>query len=172
MQGTCRELPGNLQINGTAYIRSSRLNAWIHTYFLPSLRNKNRILLASPLFHTERVKNNNTPQLPTTSSSPPTMANDPPAVKPWGQKQKDVLQDLINEGKVDITRTDDTNYINHVRHQHFRERDRDNFRRNFRSYARSCKIGEHFEGYPRRLALAAGGEGKQITVSIILLYNV
>ena len=61
LQGTCRELAGNLQTNGTAYIRNSRLNAWIHTYFLPSLRSKNRILLASPLFHTERAKNNNTP---------------------------------------------------------------------------------------------------------------
>ncbi len=58
------------------------------------------------------------------------MANDPPAVKPWGQKQKDDLQDLIDEGKVDITQTGDTDYINRVRHQYFRERDRDNFRRN------------------------------------------
>ena len=176
MHRRCRELAGNLQTNGTAYIRNPRLNAWIHTYFLPSLRSKNRILLASPLFHTERAKNNNTHHnyIPryTTGSSPPTMANDPPAVKPWGQTQKDALQDLIADGNVDITRTDDTTYIDRVRHQHFRERDRDNFRRNFRSYARSCEIGEHFEGYRRRLALAAGGEGKQITVSIILLYNV
>ena len=96
------------------------------------------------------------------------MANDPPAVKPWGQQQKDALQDLINEGKVDLKRTDDLTYIDRVRHQHFRERDRDNFRRNFRSYARSCEIGEHFEGYRRRLALAKGN--MQITVSIILLY--
>jgi len=65
MHRRCRELAGNLQTNGTAYIRNSRLNAWIHTYFLPSLRSKNRILLASPLFHTERAKNNNTPQLHT-----------------------------------------------------------------------------------------------------------
>ncbi len=88
------------------------------------------------------------------------MANDPPAVKPWGQKQKDDLQDLIDEGKDDITRTGDTDYIGRVRHQYFRERDRDNFRRNFRMYARSCKIGEHFDGYRRRLAERGGDEGK------------
>ena len=89
------------------------------------------------------------------------MANDPPAVKPWGQKQKDDLQDLIDEGKVDITRTTDTNYIDRVRHQYFRERGVDNFRRNFRAFARNCEIGEHFDGYRRRLAERGGGdEGK------------
>jgi hypothetical protein len=86
------------------------------------------------------------------------MANDPPAVKPWGQKQRDDLQDLIDSGKVDITRTRDTDYIDRVRHQYFRERDRENFRRNFRTYARSCEIGEHFDGWRRRLA--EGDEGK------------
>ena len=52
----------------------------------------------------------------------------------------------------------DTDYIDRVRHQYFRERDRENFRRNFRTYARSCEIGEHFDGWRRRLA--EGDEGK------------
>ena len=87
------------------------------------------------------------------------MANDPPAVKPWGQEGRDTLQKLIDQGKVDISKTDDFKYIDSVRHKYFRERDRDNFRRNFRSYACSCEIGEHFDNYRRRLAQAAG-EGK------------
>jgi hypothetical protein len=88
------------------------------------------------------------------------MANDPPAVKPWGKEGRDTLQKLIDDGKVDITKTDDTDYIDRVRLQYFRQRDRDNCRRNFRTYARNCEIGEHYDGYRRRLAEGGGNEGK------------
>ncbi len=83
---------------------------------------------------------------------------DAPPIKPWGQKQKDDLQKLIDTGKVDITKTDDFDYIDQVRHKYFRERKVDNFRRNFRTYACSLEIGEHFDGLRRRHA--QGGEGK------------
>ena len=80
---------------------------------------------------------------------------DAPAIKPWCKEDKDRLQRLIDEERVDITRTDDTQYIERVRHTHFRERDPINFRRNFRSFARSVDIEEHYAGY--RARLAAGG---------------
>ena len=81
------------------------------------------------------------------------MANaDAPSVKQWGKEDKDKLQKLIDDGKIDITKTDDTQYIDRVRHNHFRERDSVNFRRNFRSYARSVEIEEHYAGYRARLA--------------------
>jgi len=88
---------------------------------------------------------------------------DAPAVKPWCKDDKDRLQRLIQDGRVDITKTDDTSYIDRVRHTHFRERDSLNFRRNFRSFARSVEIEEHYAGY--RARLAAGG-----TVSCVYLY--
>ena len=75
-----------------------------------------------------------------------------PSVKQWGKEDKDKLQKLIDDGKIDITRTNDTQYIDRVRHNHFRERDSVNFRRNFRSYARSVEIEEHYAGYRARLA--------------------
>ena len=81
------------------------------------------------------------------------MANaDAPSVKQWGKEDKDKLQKLIDDGKIDITKTDDTQYIDRVWHNHFRERDSVNFRRNFRSYARSVEIEEHYAGYRARLA--------------------
>jgi hypothetical protein len=52
---------------------------------------------------------------------------DAPPVKPWGQVDKKLLQKLTNRGKVDITRTGDTNYINRIRHKYFRPRDIHNF---------------------------------------------
>ncbi len=75
-----------------------------------------------------------------------------PSVKQWGKEDKDKLQKLIDDGKIDITRTNDTQYIDRVRHNHFRERDSVNFRRNFCSYARSVEIEEHYAGYRARLA--------------------
>jgi hypothetical protein len=42
------------------------------------------------------------------------MADEPPQ-KAWGQANKEYLQDLIDKGKVDITRTADLKYINQVR---------------------------------------------------------
>jgi hypothetical protein len=60
---------------------------------------------------------------------------DAPAVKPWGQKDKELLQKLIDEGKVDITKTANCDYINSVWHKYFQMQSNHNFRRNFRSYA-------------------------------------
>ena len=44
---------------------------------------------------------------------------DAPTVKPWCQDDKDKLQKLINDGKADITKTMDTDYIESVRHKYF-----------------------------------------------------
>ena len=87
---------------------------------------------------------------------------DAPPVKPWGQVDKDLLQKLINRGKVDITRTGDTDYIDRICHKYFRPRDSHNFRRNFRSYARSHDLEDHLSGYRRE---QRGG----ITILLILL---
>jgi len=80
---------------------------------------------------------------------------DAPAIKPWCKEDKHRLQRLIDDGRVDITRTNDIEYIDRVRHAHFRERDPVNFRRNFCTYARSFEIEEYYAGY--RARLAAGG---------------
>jgi hypothetical protein len=45
-----------------------------------------------------------------------TMADAPP-VKPWGQNDKELLQKLIDRGKLDITRTGDTDYIDRIHHK-------------------------------------------------------
>ena len=74
---------------------------------------------------------------------------DAPPVKPWGQNDKDLLQKLINRGKIDITRTGDTDYIDRIRHKYFRPRDTLNFRRNFRSYTRSRDLEDHLSGNRR-----------------------
>ena len=81
------------------------------------------------------------------------MAN-APAVKPWGIDDKKKLQQLIDDGKVNISRTEDIDYINSVRFKYYRKRDKANFRRNFRNYARSVDIEGHYQGY--RACLAAG----------------
>ena len=75
-----------------------------------------------------------------------------PTVKPWCKDDKGKLQKLINDSRINITRTEDIQYIDRVWHSHFCERDPVNFRRNFRSYARSVEIEEHYAGYRARLA--------------------
>ncbi len=75
-----------------------------------------------------------------------------PSVKPWCKDDKGKLQKLINDGRINITRTEDIQYIDRVQHSHFRERDPVNFCRNFCSYARSVEIEEHYAGYRARLA--------------------
>ena len=80
---------------------------------------------------------------------------DAPTVKPWGIDDKKKLQQLIDDGKVDISRTEDINYIDSVCFKYYREHDKANFCRNFRNYARSVNIEEHYQGY--RALLAAGG---------------
>jgi hypothetical protein len=74
---------------------------------------------------------------------------DAPAVKPWGKADKDQLQSLIDQGKVDIERSN-TAYIDQVRHKYFRSRAEHNFRRNFRQYARSRELEDRVAGYRRR----------------------
>ena len=75
--------------------------------------------------------------------------DDAPAVKPWGLEDKELLQKLIDQGKVDITRTDDLAYIDRVKHKHFRICETYNFCCNFRNYARSCELEDHLAGYQR-----------------------
>jgi hypothetical protein len=97
-----------------------------------------------------------------TTGTLPQDHGDAPSVKPWGQIDKDLLQKLINRGKVDITRTGDTDYIHKIRYKYFRPHDRHNFRRNFRSYARSRDLEDHLSGYRR--------EQRGIKMLILLLF--
>ncbi len=76
------------------------------------------------------------------------MAN-APSVKPWGVANKNYLQKLIKKGKVDITKTADSAYIDQVRFDHFQHWDSHNFCRNFRSYARSRELEDHLSGFRR-----------------------
>jgi hypothetical protein len=76
------------------------------------------------------------------------MDDDPPAVKPWGIDDKQYLQRLINRSKVDITRTDH-DYINRVRQKYFRQRNKVNFQRNFKTYARSRELEDEISGARR-----------------------
>ena len=89
---------------------------------------------------------------------------DAPTVKPWSIDDKKKLQQLIDSGKVDISRTEDIDNIDSVHFKYYRERDNVNFRRNFRNYARSADIEEHYRGY--RAHLAAGGGIVYIVVCI------
>ena len=77
------------------------------------------------------------------------MDDDPPAVKLWGIDDKHYLQRLINKGKVDITRTDH-NYIDRVRQKYFRHCKKVNFRRNFKTYARSRELEDEISSARRR----------------------
>ena len=73
--------------------------------------------------------------------------DDAPPVKPWGLEDKELLQKLIDQGKVNITWTNDLAYIDRVKHKHFRTRETYNFRRNFRNYACSRELEDHLAGY-------------------------
>ena len=76
------------------------------------------------------------------------MEDDLPAVKPWGIDDKQYLQQLIDRSKVDITRTDH-DYIDSVRQKYFRQRNKVNFRRNFKNYARSRELEDKISGARR-----------------------
>jgi hypothetical protein len=76
------------------------------------------------------------------------MDNDLPAVKPWGIDDKQYLQGLIDRSKVDITRTEH-DYIDRVRQKYFRQRNKVNFRRNFKNYARSRELEDEISGARR-----------------------
>jgi hypothetical protein len=71
----------------------------------------------------------------------------PPPIKPWGRADKDHLQELIDEGKVDIRRTADVRYIDLIRVQFFRGRDEHNFCHNFQNYAQSRELEDNLSGY-------------------------
>jgi len=77
------------------------------------------------------------------------MDDDPPTVNPWGIDDKQYLQRLINRSKVDITRTDH-DYIDRVRQKYFRQRNKVNFRRNFKNYACSRELEDEISGARRR----------------------
>ena len=94
---------------------------------------------------------------------------DAPTVKPWCKDDKDKLQKLINDGKVDIMKTKDTDYIESVCHKYFQERKVDNFHRNFRGYARALTIAEHYDGYRARLA---AGEGMLLSFVLNILHHI
>ena len=79
-----------------------------------------------------------------------TMDIEPPPIKPWSKANKNYLQELIDLGKVDIRRSAETTYIDHVHLKYFRDRDELNFCRNFRNYARSRELEDHQSGYRRR----------------------
>ena len=80
---------------------------------------------------------------------------DAPTVKPWGNDDKKKLQQLIDGGKVDISRTEDINYIDSVRFKYYHKHGNVNFHCNFWNYAHSIDIEEHYQGY--HTCLAAGG---------------
>jgi hypothetical protein len=92
------------------------------------------------------------------------MAN-APTIKPWGQEDKDQLQQLINQGKVDITKTTNTDYIDSVWHKYFWARNNRNFCRNFRSYAQAHEHEDCLSGYYRER-----GGGIELYLLFILFY--
>ncbi len=94
---------------------------------------------------------------------------DAPTVKPWCKDDKDKLQKLIDNNKVNITKTDNIEYIDTIRHKYFRERENLNFRRNFRGYAHSLTIAEHYNEYRARLA---AGQGKLLWFILNILHHI
>jgi hypothetical protein len=67
------------------------------------------------------------------------------ATKSWGQADKDRLANLINGHQIDITDTTLPN-IKQVRLAHFRHRDTENFRRNFRDYLAAWDLEVEYSG--------------------------
>ncbi len=68
---------------------------------------------------------------------------DGPAIKPWCKDDKNRLQKLIDDSKVDIMKTDDIKYINFVCHKYFQEQESINFHCNFWGDACSLNIAKH-----------------------------
>ena len=79
------------------------------------------------------------------------MDNDPPAIKPWGITNKELLQQLIGKGKVDITKSE-YKYIDKVRHCYFRPCGKRNFLLNFKNNtcSRSRELKDEISGARRR----------------------
>jgi hypothetical protein len=66
-------------------------------------------------------------------------------VRPWGQTDKDLLNDLINRQLINITDTSLSN-IEQVRNAHFRHRDKRTFRQNFRDFAAAWDLEIEYSG--------------------------
>jgi hypothetical protein len=76
-----------------------------------------------------------------------TMDDDTPPIKPWGKADKKYLQELIDDGKVDIRRTTNNRYIDRIHLKFFCKHDEKNFRCNFQNYAQSRELEDHLSGY-------------------------
>ena len=117
--------------------RLARMNGWAGAHYLTTKK--------QPQHHPHNLLREQNGQI-----RQRTMDIDAPRVKPWSKANKDFLQELIDTGKVDIGRSADTKYIDRVRVKYFRDRDEHNFRRNFRSYARSRELEDTLSGARRR----------------------
>ena len=69
-------------------------------------------------------------------------------VRPWGQADKDCLNNLINKQLINITNTSLSN-IEQVRQAHFCHRDTRNFCQNFRNFAAAWDLKIEYSGAQR-----------------------
>jgi hypothetical protein len=89
-----------------------------------------------------------------------------PPRKALQKSRQGKLKQLINTGKIEITKTADIEYIKKVRHDHFRHQDSNNFRQNFCSYARFQELKDHLSGYRQEQ-----GGGKVFILSLNLFHD-
>ena len=66
--------------------------------------------------------------------------------KQWGKADKAALANLIRDGEVDISKTEDIDYIDKVREEFFTHRERRNFHRNFRDFSAAWATEESRNG--------------------------
>jgi hypothetical protein len=66
-------------------------------------------------------------------------------VRPWGQADKDLLNNLINWQLINITNTSLSN-IEQVRTAHFWHRDKRNVQRNFRNFVAAWDLKIEYDG--------------------------
>jgi hypothetical protein len=79
------------------------------------------------------------------------MANAPPQVKKWGPKDKHLLTKLVTKGKVDLSRTNNLEYIDQVVwFKHICKRNYRNFCCNFCNYAREQDLEDTLSGAYRK----------------------
>ncbi len=87
--------------------------------------------------------------------------------KALGNSQQKYLQELIEKGTVDITKTANGAYINQVMFDHFRHCKIYNFRCNYHSFMRLRELVDHLSGYPQEQ-----GGGKVLFLLFDLCYNI
>jgi hypothetical protein len=75
------------------------------------------------------------------------MDDDPPTVKPWKIADKQYFQKLINNGKINVTRTDH-DYINRVHHK-FLSLQKGQLPVQFQDYACSRELEDEISGARR-----------------------